>query len=73
MQFDYHHGTNQIHVGPFLGMLNTSSDESDDGIIDPTEVFTMDDYVGLQNNLNNIVRQIASNIQAIMGAPQPRC
>ena len=47
MQFDYHHGTNQIHVGPFLGMSNTSSDESDDGIIDPTEVFTMDDYVGL--------------------------
>ena len=42
--------------GPFLGMSNTSSDESDDGIIEPTEVFTMDDYVGLQNNLNNIVR-----------------
>jgi hypothetical protein len=49
-------------------MSNTSSDESDDGIIDPTEVFTMDDYIGLQNNLNNIVRQIASNIQATMGA-----
>jgi hypothetical protein len=53
-------------------MSNTSSDESDEGIVDPTEVFTMDDYVGLQNNLNNIVRQIASNIQATMGAPQLR-
>jgi hypothetical protein len=53
-------------VGPLLDMSESSLDESDDGIIDPS-VFTMDDYIGLQNNINNIVTQIATNIQATMG------
>lgn len=32
----------------------------------------MDDYIGLQNNINSIVTQIATNIQATMGTPPPR-
>ena len=37
-------------------------DEFDDDTVDPTEVFSLEDYLAQKNNLNNFAIQIATNI-----------
>jgi hypothetical protein len=53
-------------------MSHTSSDEFDDDAIDPAEIFTLDDYLAQQNDLNNFAIQIATNIHDALGAPSTR-
>ena len=50
-------------------MSHLSSDESDDDTLDPTEVFTLEDYLAQQNDLNIFATQIATNIHDALGAP----
>jgi hypothetical protein len=53
-------------------MSHTSSDEFDDDTIDPAEIFTLDDYLAQQNDLNNFAIQIDTNIHDALGAPSTR-
>ncbi|XP_071676483.1 uncharacterized protein [Lolium perenne] len=53
-------------------MSDEFDNEFDDDTIDPTEVFSLEDYLAQQNNLNNFAIQIASNIHDALGAPSTR-
>lgn len=57
----------------YLNMSQLSSDEFEDDAVDPTEIFSLEDYLAQQNTLNNFATQIATNIHDALGVPSTRC
>ena len=53
-------------------MSQLSSDEFEDDTIDPTEIFSLEDYLAQQNTLNNFATQIATNIHHTLEGPSTR-